>query len=178
MKIFLLLRRLPYLYIIYSTLISVSSHLHCVITSRIKSDQGRESFKRMENSRENHNQAKFPKLKIFQFVQTKFATVGINRALATQKYPFNGKNIIGFLTLMAAFASSVLYAIYTADSFFEYTQATYAITTTIMVICLLLILILQVKTLFELIEDLESVVNTSEYRHRITYFRIYALIIK
>lgn len=112
----------------------------------------------MENSKE-----KFPKRKIFQFVQKKLATLGITRALAAQPYPLHGRLLFGFLALIAILVMMILYPIYENMSFFEYTQSAYAISLEIMTIFFWLIIILQANTLFEFIDDSERLANTCGY---------------
>lgn len=124
----------------------------------------------MENSRENHDQPKSSNMQIFQFVQKKFAAAGINRALATQAYLLNGIFVNNLLILIATLASSLLHAIYEAESIFDYIQAAYAISMEIVIVVDSLIIILKANTLFDLIEDCERVVNTGEYSNWITYF--------
>lgn len=120
----------------------------------------------MENSEKNRNQPKFPKMQILQLTRKKFATAGITKSLTTQAHPFNGGILIGFLTVNAALISSVLYLIYGAESFAEYTQSVYCASFAGLVIGNFTIIIFKANTLFEYIENCESLVNTSEYRNQ------------
>lgn len=117
----------------------------------------------MENFRENRDQPRFPEMKILQFTQTNFATVGISRALATQSYPLNGRLLIGFLALIAALIFSLSYASREAESLFEYTQAAYMISLVNLILFDLLVIILKANALFDFIEDFERLANTSKY---------------
>lgn len=150
-----------------------SSHLYSVTIGRIKSHQASKIIKiRMQNSREYTNQSNFPKMKIMQFVQKKLAAIGISRPPAAQANPFNGKLQFDFSILTVALVCCLLYAAHEAKSVFEYMQAAYVISMLIAIMFLLLVLILKTRTLFELIEDFESLTHTSEYRDWNTIFRM------
>lgn len=127
----------------------------------------------MENSRKSHDQSNFPKMKIMQFVQKILATAGISRTLAAQAYPLDRKISIGLLILVATLASNILYIIHVANSFFEYTQAGYMISMAIVAASFLLILVLKANRLFELIENFENLINTSEYKHRTYLYHVF-----
>lgn len=124
----------------------------------------------MENSIASHGEPKFPQMKAFLFVQKNLAAAGINRTLATQAYPLNGRLLIHFGTLIATLVCGSLYAIYEAKSFFEFTQATYMISLVILVFVNLLIFALKANTLFELIGNADDLLNTSGYLNWIAQF--------
>lgn len=103
------------------------------------------------------------KIKIFLIIQKNFATVGINSNLVTQDYPFNERILKGYLIICSWTISNVLYCFHGPESFSEYTQSIYVCSLCILISIAYTILILKVEKLFEFIDGVENVVNTSKY---------------
>lgn len=106
-----------------------------------------------------------PKLKVFQTTQKNFAMMGISRKLATQAYPLNVRILMGFLILYSLAIFNLIYTIYYAKTFAEYTQSVYVFSLGALIILALFIVILKVNKLFELIDNCNSIVNMSTYRN-------------
>lgn len=101
------------------------------------------------------------KIKVFQLTQKNFSTAGITANLVTNSYPLNAKILLGFLILGSAIVCNFKYTFYEAKTFIEYTQSVYMGSMATIIILVLLILINHVKKLFEFINGIESVANTS-----------------
>lgn len=108
---------------------------------------------------------KIPKMKIFQLTQRNFATIGISADSSTQSsYRFNGRIFVGVFILGSIAICNFIYIFYEAETSAEYTESIFMSTLSIPFFLALLILILNVKKLFELINNCENLVNTSEWR--------------
>lgn len=102
-------------------------------------------------------------MKIFQLTQRNFATIGISADSSTQSsYQFNGQIFVGVFILGSIAICNFIYIFYEAETSAEYTESIFMSTLSIPFFLALLILILNVKKLFELINNCENLVNTSE----------------
>lgn len=107
-------------------------------------------------------QQKPSKLKIFQLVHKNFANIGISPDLAEQPYPFNGKIIMGSATLLLYVICSLMYLFDEAKTFTENTRTIYMCSLAAVIFFDLMILILNAKELFQLMNECVSIVNTRE----------------
>lgn len=101
-------------------------------------------------------------LKAFEIVQRKFATIGITAKFATQPYPLNGRICIGFSILIPYITFLCVFIFNYAETFSEYTQSIYIATAASVFNLALLLLILKKKVLYECINRLNQLINTSE----------------
>lgn len=99
---------------------------------------------------------------VFQAFQKNFAIVGINSNVAKQSYPFNVKILLGILLLGSAIVCNLLYVIYKAKTFAEYTQTIYICSVSCLILSALIITILKMKKLFEFIDYTDELANTSK----------------
>lgn len=104
------------------------------------------------------------KMEIFQLAQQKFATIGINRELALQPYRLNDTLLMGFSMLGLSTVCIFEFTFLEAKTFSQYTQSSYMGSYMVTIILALLIIIFKVAKLFELINECEDLVNTSEGR--------------
>lgn len=111
---------------------------------------------------ENYEQ-KQPKLKILQLVQKYFANVGISPILAAQPYPFNGKLVMGSATLVLYVICSLMDLFYNDKTFAENMVTICMCSLAALIFFTLMILILNVEELFRIINDFETIVNTSRF---------------
>lgn len=118
-----------------------------------------------ENSKPKKPKTQPSRLKSFEIIQKNLAFAGITPNLANQSYPFNRTILFGFLTLGSAIYCSVVFIIYEADTFAEYTQSVYVVSLAILIILVLLMMVLKVKKLFNFIDCCEDFINTSEYEY-------------
>lgn len=118
----------------------------------------------MQNTKAEMGNEENPQLKLkgFQTMLTKFATIGINEKLLTQPYPLNGKILMGFLLLFSALILIGVKFFYYAGAFFEYTQAIYLASDVVLLISLLVILVANVEILFKCINLIYNILNASE----------------
>lgn len=118
----------------------------------------------MEYSSQENRITKLPKMKIFQLTQKNFATVGVNPHLSLQSYPFNAKILTGFLITSLCLICNFMFAFFEAKTFIEYTQSVYIGSCAAIVIFALVVIVLNVKKLFQLISDCENISNTGQYK--------------
>lgn len=107
-------------------------------------------------------QQKSPKIKVFQLVQKHFATIGICSNLAEQPYPINTKIIKGSATLILFIICSLIYLSYEAKTISENMRIIYMCSSATLIFLALMILTLNVKELFQVVNDFDSIANTSE----------------
>lgn len=100
-------------------------------------------------------------MKILRLTLANFATIGVNRKLLLQPYPVNAKIFTGFLIIGAWFILNFVYIVFQAKTFAEYIQGTYIFSLAVLIILALVIIIFNVKKLFQLIDFCENLINTS-----------------
>lgn len=101
-------------------------------------------------------------IKIFQTIQEKLAEFGISRDSVSQSHPCNGRISMGYFLLVTASVSNFVYMLHGAQSFEEYTQSSFYCSLCITIGCMLTMLILKAKKLFEMITNFENIVNASK----------------
>lgn len=118
----------------------------------------------MENSEETKPelQKKLSKVKIFQLLRESLVATGINPTLATQTYPINWKISMGFLILILSVICNLMYTLYEAETFAEYTQSAYMGSLAAVIFLDLVIILLNVTKLFDLIDGSGNLANTSK----------------
>lgn len=99
-------------------------------------------------------------MKIFQAIQENFAVAGIHPKLASQSYPLNGRIFIGFLLIILSLTSMLMYIFNDAQTIPEYAQSIYMCSIGIIVFNAVLIILFNVKKLFNLIDCCEDLANT------------------
>lgn len=112
----------------------------------------------MEIPEQENRTTGLPKLKILQSAQRNFATVGIS----SKAHPLNTKLLIGFLILVSYLICNLVFAYVKAKKFTEYTHSSYILSVVFLTIFVLITIILNVEKLFQVINDCESLTNTSE----------------
>lgn len=103
-------------------------------------------------------------MKIFIFLQRQYAIVGIsptNQFL--QKYPFNKKIVLGFLIYGCVIVSQCVYICHVANGFMEYLECACAISTTVIMFVCFVATVFRKITLFKTIDNIEKLIDTSEY---------------
>lgn len=117
----------------------------------------------METPHKTELQSQLPKHKPFEILLKHFGALGIGPNLTKQAYPLNVKILMGFFVLCFAISGLVIFIFYDANTFIEYVQSIYICTFNTLIFSTLLIIILKVDQLFEVINDWEKLVNTSEF---------------
>lgn len=115
----------------------------------------------LKSSKQEQPKAPPLKPKVYEIIQKNFALAGITRNLANR--PFNGVILFGFIVIGSGISSTSAYIIYDAETFADYTQSIYVVSVAIFITSVLLILVLNVKELFDLFDSSGDLVNTSEY---------------
>lgn len=126
----------------------------------------------MENAKPEKSQTKLPKKKIFQIVLKNFAAVGIEPNLVVQPYPINGRILMGFCILGSYMICNFKHT-FVAKTFVEYTQTAYMGSAAFVLFFVIWILLLNVKKMFKLINDAESIANLSVYTVQCINITIY-----
>lgn len=121
----------------------------------------------MENVNQEQQTTEPPRMKILQLTQMNLAAVGVNRNLSLQSYPIDMKIIIGFLILGLFFTFTLMYTIFEAKTFNEYTQSSFMVAVATLVILEFAIVVLNVKKLLQAINNCENLIKTSECMRRI-----------
>lgn len=116
----------------------------------------------MENSKQDESKSQLPNGKVFQIPLKNFAVLGISSNLTTQPYPLNGKIITGFVILGFSMYSTIVFVIYDAKTFIEYTQSIYGFSLATLIFVALLNTIFKIEQMFELINANGQLVNTSK----------------
>lgn len=115
----------------------------------------------MENSKEETSHPKLPRLKIFLAIHKNLASLGIAPMNSTTRFP-NAKISIDLLTLGLSTICASMYILIEAKTFLEFTQSIYLFSGTILVALIFLVVLFNLSEMFEIIDDCECLVNTSE----------------
>lgn len=102
-------------------------------------------------------------MKIFQTVRKQYVIVGINLSNQwTQKYPFSKRVLFGFLLFGYLILSQFVYSFHVADGFMEYVECVSSTSAGILVFVCFAAIDFRKTTLFEIIDNIEKLVDTSE----------------
>lgn len=130
------------------------------------------SFTRNTNAIKNSEQTKSKSqpssLRMYQLNQKHFAAAGIHPNLVTQQYPFNCKILLGFLILIISVVWNLMFSFRGAKTFAEYTQSTYMWSLGTLIILVLVNILLNLKKLFNFINEYENLANTRELKNQIS----------
>lgn len=103
-------------------------------------------------------------MEIFQSIQKNFAILGIDRKQLTEKRNTNDKNLLslflhGFFTI-----AYFLYLVRIANNFREYAAGIFETSAVLICGVSMIIIVRTMPKWFKLIDNLEEVINCSEYR--------------
>lgn len=101
-------------------------------------------------------------MKLFQAVQNNLAAMGVNLNQPIHKNIFNKHILVLFSLCCFCIIFISMYIIQDANSFDEYTEPIYELTSAISNIIAFLLTILKFDTFIEFIERSEKIVNSSE----------------
>lgn len=124
------------------------------------------SLKAMENSIRMEPKAKLkrrsqvPEMHAFTWTQWKFSIVGISPSIVSR--PFNWKILCGFLVLSVSIFCQLVYIFKDANTFAEYTQSIYIGSLILVIFAAMIILIVKRVTLYEFINCVDKILNTSK----------------
>lgn len=103
------------------------------------------------------------KLKIFQIIQRHYAILGISSTnQSAQELPFNRRVLIGFLFFGCIFTLQFVYSFQVASDFMEYTECICATSGNILIFVCFMTIVVGNTTLFECIDILEQLIDTSK----------------
>lgn len=102
-------------------------------------------------------------MEIFQSIQNNFAILGIGRNQLTRKHNTNVKNVLSLFLHTFFTIANFLYLARMANNLREYADGIF--TTSAVLVCgaSMLIIVWTMPNWFELIDNLEKIINSSEY---------------
>lgn len=102
-------------------------------------------------------------MKIFKLVQSHYTLLGINSMhQSAQKYPFNGKILIGFLLLGCSVALHFAYIFYVAEGFMDYMVCICSLCASFQITVCFAAFVFKWPLAFETIGNMEKFINSSE----------------
>lgn len=101
-------------------------------------------------------------MKLFQTIQRKFAILGISPDQSIQNCPFNQEIILVYIIYGSACIMSNVYLFHEAQNFEEYTNNIYITTAATMLLFFFTIIINKMANLFEFIDNVEKLIDSSE----------------
>lgn len=104
-------------------------------------------------------------MKLFQVVQKNFGFLG----LSSNQSCWNVKSVIAFSIFSSATVLGTLFLFFNANTFLEYTINIYGTTTMFGIWMNLITMLIEKENLFKLIDDIEELVDESEYNKNILY---------
>lgn len=111
-------------------------------------------------------------MKIFQTFQKQFAILGISPDPnhSNRKYIFNEKLIFGFLLLGYMIVSQFVYIFYEANGFMEYVESICATSASTIVLACLANTVFRRALIFESIDNMETLIDTSRSFFKDLYY--------
>lgn len=101
-------------------------------------------------------------MKIFQTIRKQYAIVGISSSnQSTQKYLFNERILIIFILFGCTIVSQFVY-IYVANSFMDCVDCVFSLSAGIIVCVCFLAIVFRRATLFECIDSIEKLIDSSK----------------
>lgn len=99
---------------------------------------------------------------IFYTIQKNFEILGISANQSLQKCPLNERILLGFVLLAMCLFSFLLYVFNEANSFMEYTQSVYLTGAVVLISFTNVIVVIQMKKLFDFIISVKNLHNGNE----------------
>lgn len=113
------------------------------------------------------------RLKIFRVIQRHFTILGIHPTnQSNQKNPTNKRIVVGFLLFACFIPSQYVYFFYVASDFMEYMECFCSMSASMIIFINLLAIVFKKTLLFENIEKIEKLIETSELFHKLILFTI------
>lgn len=98
-------------------------------------------------------------LKLFQFIQTKFAILGF---IPNQQSPLNGKTVAALICFWLDNAFNCVFIAVEVDNFVDYTNSIFIICATTGIATCFTIAMIKARKLFELIDFAEKIADRGE----------------
>lgn len=118
----------------------------------------------MENSAEENQLPKSPKIEIFQTIQKNLSSVGIDQNAAIQSRPLNARSSTVLLVLGYGCISELLYIINEAQSYFEFIQSIQSCSACALIFFVMLVMMSHLGDMFKMINDGEYIVNFCKWK--------------
>lgn len=102
-------------------------------------------------------------MKIFEIVQRNYATLGISSShQSTQKYPFNKRELFGFILFACTTVLQYVGTFHDSSNFMEFMVSVCATSGGTLIFVFFLAIVFRKTTLFQSIEHIEKVIDSSE----------------
>lgn len=95
-------------------------------------------------------------MKLFLSLREIMSVVGVQPPNPTQKYSFNWKRLLAFICILKFAILTIAALAFEANSFYEYAECVYAIITVWTVVSNILVVTLQMRKIFQLIDNFEK----------------------
>lgn len=105
----------------------------------------------------------FLAMKLFQACQEYMAIIGVRPLLPGEKHPFNRQNVRVLLVFGLAFILTSAFLIFDAQTLRQYAECFYAWSSVFAIFVGVLLVILKTEDLFQLINDLEIMIQNSKW---------------
>lgn len=104
------------------------------------------------------------KIKIFRTVREHYAIVGISPTIVnlSRRLPFNERVLLGFLSFVCTTVSQFVYLLHIASNFMEYMECACSLSGTIIIFVCFMAIVCRKTTLFESLDDIEKLIDSSE----------------
>lgn len=101
-------------------------------------------------------------MKLFQLCQKYMAIIGVRPLLPDEKRAFNLRNVLILLILCICFTAAIAFFFLDAQTLKEYSDCFFVLFSTIANFVALLFVIIKTKEHFQIIENLENMVQSSK----------------
>lgn len=102
-------------------------------------------------------------MKVFQRIQKQYAILGISASnQLTRTLPFSKRVLFGFLSISIEIFSQFVYTFHVANDYMTYIDCICATSATIVIFICLAAIVCRKSTLFEIIHEIEELIDTSE----------------
>ena len=98
-------------------------------------------------------------MKLFQVIQKKFTTLGINRSESSQKWLFNERIILLFVIFAYACTTSIIFLYKEAKTFGEYTININVTITLVSISFVFTIAAINIQNIFKFFDDFERIID-------------------
>lgn len=105
----------------------------------------------------------YKKMRFFQTIRKQYAIMGISSSNQwTPELPFSERVLLGFLLFGCAIISHLVYTFHVADGFIEYVECICTTSASIIVFICFVAIVLRKTKLFETIDNIKKLIDTSE----------------
>lgn len=113
-------------------------------------------------------------MKIFETSKNYFQALGVDEHYAAQNRRLNTRNIRIFLMLVLSIMLNLLYLIFTASNFIEYTNCIYWTSTILVAVLIYAMFVWRMRKVFDYVNKIESLIESS--KKNLPYFKFQNLL--